>query len=206
MRTDFILITGYAGNKSDRDSEKGNRMTEKIALLVVDVQVSMFADLEPPFHSQELLANIRLLIDRAKSAGVDVIYVRHAHARYEPMMFGADGWQIHPSIAPEPGDVIVDKRACDAFHGTSLQSTITNAGIGHLIVTGMQTELCVDTVCRSALHRDLNVTLVSDAHSTWDRKGMGAEQIIEHHNSTLADVPHPSKDIFVKPTSEIAFA
>ncbi len=180
-------------------------MSEKSALLVVDVQVSMFAEPDPPFRSAEVLANIRTLIDRARSSGAEVIYVRHAHARYEPMKYGADGWQIHPSIAPESGDIIVDKRACDAFHDTPLHAAILDAGIGHLIVTGMQTELCVDTVCRSALHRDLNVTLVSDAHSTWDRNGMSADQIIGHHNSTLADVPHPSKDIFVRPTAEISF-
>ena len=191
-------------NQDFRQSKAG--MTEKQALLVVDVQVSMFAGPELPYRSEHVLANIRSLIDGARRAGVDVIYVRHGHARYEPMMLGADGWHIHPSITPEPGDVVIDKRACDAFHDTPLQSTILDSGIGHLIVTGMQTELCVDTVCRSALHRDLNVTLVSDAHSTWERNGMSADQVIAHHNSALADVPHPSKEILVKSTAEISFS
>lgn len=180
-------------------------MTNGTALLVIDVQVAMFAEEVQPHDTPQMFANIRTLINGARENGSPVIYVRHEHARYAPMMRGADGWQIHPAVAPEPGDPIMDKQACDAFYGTPLAATLEELGVGRLIITGMQTELCVDTACRSALHRDFDVVLASDAHSTWSRPEIDAATIIAHHNYALAQVPHPTKEILVKPTAEIAY-
>jgi nicotinamidase-related amidase len=181
-------------------------MTEKTALLVIDVQVSMFA--EPgnlPHEGERVVANIRDLIGRARAAGIDVNYVRHDHARHKPMQRGQPGFEIRPEIAPEPGDLIFDKRACDAFYDTGLQESLRARGIDHVVIAGLQTEMCVDTACRSALHRDFNVTLAGDAHTTWTRDDVTAEQIINHHNYALGNVPHPTKEILVRPTAEIVF-
>jgi nicotinamidase-related amidase len=181
-------------------------MTEKTALLVIDVQTAMFAEPQRPYEADRMLANTRALIDRARDAGVDVIFVRHCHARYEPMKQGNPGWHVHPLVAPAPGETIIDKRACDAFHDTPLHAELTARGVQRLVIAGMQTELCVDTACRSALHRDYNVVLASDAHSTWDTDHLTAARIIAHHNATLANVPHPTKEIAVVPAVEIAFS
>src|SRR3954452_23616078 len=132
-------------------------MTSKTALLIIDVQTSMFDPEQPPHAAEQVLANVGGLLERARESGTDVIYVRHHHARYEPMMPGHPGFEIQSSIAPDPGELVIDKRACDAFHGTPLESTLRERGIEHVVIAGMQTELCVDTACRSALHRDFNV-------------------------------------------------
>jgi nicotinamidase-related amidase len=182
-------------------------MSERTALLVIDVQVGMFEDEpEPPHDADRLLANIRGLIDRARASGVEVIYVRHVDDRFDGSKLGARGWQMHPSIAPESEEAVIDKWACDAFYGTPLQEELAARGIEHLVIAGMQTELCIDTACRSALHRDFNVTLAADAHSTWNSKHLTAAQIIAHHNATLANLPHPTKEIVVRPSAAIVFA
>lgn len=40
--------------------------------------------------------------------------------------------------------------------------------IGNLVIAGNQTEYCIDTTCRHAASLGYNVTLVRDAHRTWD--------------------------------------
>jgi len=179
--------------------------TGTTALLVIDVQVSMFVSEDPPHEGDQVLANIKSLLDGARASDTPVIYVRHEHARYEPMMRGNPGWEIHPAVAPRAGETIVDKRACDAFYDTPLERTLHDLRIEHLIVAGLQTEQCIDTGCRSALHRDFDVTLAGDAHSTWSRDDISAAQIIAHHNYTLAQIPHPTREIVVRPTAEIQF-
>jgi nicotinamidase-related amidase len=181
-------------------------MSDTTALLVIDTQVAMFSD--PgfmPYSSDVMIANIRGLIERARASGVDVIYLRHNDASYEPMSKGQPGWEILPEVAPHPGERVFDKQACDSFYGTGLGEHLASTGVSHLVVAGMQTELCIDTACRSALHRDFNVTLASDAHSTWNGETVTAEQIIAHHNRTLAGIPHPAKRISVQRSAEIAF-
>lgn len=181
-------------------------MSDGTALLVIDTQVAMFADPAfMPFASDAMIANIRGLIDRARESGVEVLYVRHDDTSYEPMSKGAPGWEIVPEISPNPGERVFDKRACDSFYATGLADHLAAIGVTHLVIAGMQTEMCIDTACRSALHRDFNVTLASDAHSTWDGESVTAEQIIAHHNRTLAGIPHPANRITVLPSAEIAF-
>ena len=46
----------------------------------------------------------------------------------------------------------------------------------------MQTEMCVESTCRGAVSLDYQVTLVADAHTTYDTAVISAEQIIAHHN------------------------
>jgi len=73
----------------------------------------------------------------------------------------------------------------DAFQATNLQRELESKGIKRLIVTGVQTEYCVDTTCRRAYSLGYDVTLVKDAHSTWDTDHLSAPQIIAHHNHVL---------------------
>ena len=76
----------------------------------------------------------------------------------------------------------------------------------HLVTCGMQTDFCVDSATRSAMHRGFNVTLATDAHSTWDNGVLTAEQIIAHHNKVLPNLPGPGTDIAGTPSAEIEFA
>ena len=73
-------------------------------------------------------------------------------------------------------------------------ATRTAHSIKKLIIAGIQTELCVDTTCRQACSLEYDVTLVKDAHSTWDRELLTAPQIIAHHNALLSDWFVTTKD------------
>jgi nicotinamidase-related amidase len=54
-----------------------------------------------------------------------------------------------------------------------------------VIITGVQTEYCVDTTCRRAYSLGYHVVLIRDAHSTYDTNTLTASQIIAHHNNIL---------------------
>jgi nicotinamidase-related amidase len=64
-----------------------------------------------------------------------------------------------------------------------LKEELEKAGVGKLVLAGMQTELCVDTTCRRAFSLGYESILVKDAHTTFDSTMLKAIQIIEHHNS-----------------------
>lgn len=158
---------------------------ENTALLIIDAQVAMFAEPEPAFQSERLLATLAELIARARAARVPVIFVQHDGDEDDPLKPGAPGWPIHPAIAPAEGEPIVRKQHPDAFQGTSLQSILEDWDIRHLVVAGLQTEYCVDTTCRRAYSLGYEVTLARDAHGTWDTDALKAGQIIAHHNRVL---------------------
>src|SRR6185437_10028955 len=83
---------------------------------------------------------------------------------------GLPGFPFHDAIAPAPGDDVTVKTKSSAFHGTDFDAKLKARGIDHLVVTGMQSEYCVDSAVRGAYERGYKVTLVSDAHSTGDTR------------------------------------
>jgi nicotinamidase-related amidase len=176
-------------------------MANDTALLVIDVQKGMFAEEDPVYQGQQLLETLNRLIGRARAAGTPVIYVRHnAGSVRDPLHPDNPGWPIHPAIAPAAGETVVDKREPDSFYQTTLQQELEDRGIKKLIIAGLQTDLCVDTTCRRAYSLGYEITLVSDAHSTWNAGGLSAAQIIAHHNQMLG-----GWFVTAKPASQVEF-
>ena len=52
---------------------------------------------------------------------------------------------------------------------------------------GAQTDQCVAATVTGALKAGLKVTVVADAHGTWDWGGETADQIIARYNAAFAD-------------------
>jgi len=174
-------------------------MSERRALLVLDVQVNMFDDAFHVADGDRILAVIRSLIDSAHDAGVQVIYVRNDGGPGEPDERGTPGWKIHPHIAPDESAVIVDKSGPDAFEGTNLAQELEARDISRLVIAGMQTELCVDTTCRKAAQLGYGVTLVQDGHTTFDWNEISAADAIRKYNTELSAV------VDVRPSAQVLF-
>ncbi len=158
---------------------------EKKALLVIDVQNEMFQAGNEVFKGNELLRGIKTIIKQARAIGIPVIYIQHNEPAGYSLESGTYLWEIHSEITPREGDIIVQKNTPDSFLKTTLEEELKRRGIEHLILMGIQTEVCVDTTCRSAFSKGYKVTLVSDLHSTWPNSELSAEQIINHHNGVL---------------------
>lgn len=156
------------------------------ALLVIDVQNCMF-DPEPVCKSEELLANLQALLHRARAAKTPIIFVQHNGPEGAPHAPGEPGWELHSALDRQPNELVIQKTMPDSFYETDLQEKLTELGIQKLVLAGIQTEYCVDTTCRRASSEGYEVTLVQDAHGTWNNEHITAEQIIAHHNHVLGD-------------------
>jgi len=177
-------------------------MSEGTVLLVIDMQVGLVAG---AYRAGEVLGTIATLLAKARSSRTPVVYLQHESDEFEPLKRGTATWQIHPEIVPAEGELVIPKRASDSFYQTSLRGELEARRVRHLVVTGMMTEACVDTTSRAAISLGYDVTLVEDAHTTWNAR-LPAPQIIEHHNATLADLVHPDHIIKVKPAEAVNFS
>ncbi len=180
--------------------------TNSTALLVIDVQEGMFTLEGVRIHDvDDFLSCVSDLIASARAAGVPVVYVQHCGPPGSPLERGSAGCEIHASISPLHGELVVQKLESDAFLDTDLQKELEALGVTDLVVCGMQSEFCVDTTCRRAHGLGYRVTghTTVDEDTSSDESTLSAEQKVAHHNETLARgfvTLSPGKDVFLRLT------
>jgi nicotinamidase-related amidase len=75
---------------------------------------------------------------------------------------GEAGHDIIPELCPAAGEPVIDKPGKGAFFATDLHAILQNRGIQQLVVTGVTTEVCVNTTVREANDRGYDCLVVSD--------------------------------------------
>lgn len=179
------------------------------ALLVIDAQQELIEgnDKEQPVvQKKELIATINRVIGKAVDEGASLIFIRDRDVAGGK----GCGFQVHSEIVIPENAVTFDKSATNSFYGTPLLSYLKEKEVKHVVVTGCQTEYCIDTAVRYATVNGMDVTLVEDGHSTKDSSVLKGEQIISHHNKALhghynvdhfSVVRHSNEDVF-KPSHD----
>ena len=83
------------------------------------------------------------------------------------LICGEPGSDIVPELAPEVGEIVIDKPGKGSFYNTGLQDELDRLGATHLVVTGVTTEVCVQTTIREANDRGYDCLLVEDATESY---------------------------------------
>jgi nicotinamidase-related amidase len=156
-------------------------MNARTALLVMDVQQSV----AERFADEALLGRLTRVVSAARSAGVPVIFVRVAFREGAPEVNGRNamisavatnpafregGWgtEMHPAVAPAPGEAVVTKRRVSAFYGTDLQLVLGSRGVTTLVLCGLATSGVVLSTLRDAADRDYAAVVLADVCADGD--------------------------------------
>lgn len=157
------------------------------ALLVIDMQNGLFHASPAPFAAESVLANIKQLIALANQAHAPIFFARHTGPDGSPLAESSPLTQLIPELQMNAShDRVFVKRYPNCFRDTELLSALKSADIQELVIVGMKSEYCVDTTCRAAADLGFRVVLIEDGHTSVDNGVLSAEQIIAHHNQTLA--------------------
>jgi nicotinamidase-related amidase len=141
------------------------------ALILIDIQKDYF----PGGHmelvgAEEAARKAAFALGRFRAAKLPVIHIRHESARPEATFFlpGTQGAQIHPLVAPLPGEIVITKHDHNSFRHTGLMAVLQRYCATRLTMCGMMTHMCVDTGVRAAFDLGFDCRLVADACATRD--------------------------------------
>lgn len=172
------------------------------ALVVVDVQNDVVSGAP---RRDEVVGNIRDLVERARAADVPVVWVQHSD---DGLPEGSDGWRIVPELVRRDDEALVHKHYGDSFEDTDLEDVLADAGVGRLVVTGAESDACVRSTIHGAFVRGYDTILVDDAHTAGDKTAWGApppEAVIAHTNLYWSFQAAPGREAGMVSTPDVAF-
>jgi nicotinamidase-related amidase len=172
------------------------------ALLVVDMQNAVVAG---AYRRDEVVVNIRALVDRARADQVPVVWIQHSS---ENLVEGTEGWAYVPELERQDSAALVPKRYGDAFEDTTLESELARRGVGRVVVAGAQTDACIRATLHGAFVRGYDTVLVGDAHTTEDLTEYGlppVDKIVAHTNMYWTWQEGPDRQASVVTTDAVDF-
>jgi nicotinamidase-related amidase len=141
---------------------------------------------------QAIVPSLQRLLVMCRAAGVPVIHTRECHrpdlsdcppAKRDrgklslrigddgPMgrvlVAGEPGSEIIGDLAPLPDEIVIDKPGKGAFYATDFAEALAGLGVTHLLMTGVTTEVCVQTTMREANDRGFECLLVDDCTESY---------------------------------------
>lgn len=188
--------------------EKVNPSTS--ALIVVDMQ-NDFVHHNGVFRKygenlsaiQEMIPRLKELIGVARQTGIPIIYLRNIttywvmsevhRERIDEVRAGEDytlegswGAEFCEGILPKDNERVVIKHRYSGFVDTNLDLVLRSLGIKTLILTGVATNVCVESTARDGFMKDYRIILVEDCCAAYHNHLH--ESTLENINRTFGTV------------------
>lgn len=152
---------------------------------------------------QEMAKHLPELISAARESGALVVFVRSVYSTQQNSFLsdvwleqaarkqgggytlvpvcaeGSWGGSYYGDVRPSPGDVVIVKHRYNAFAGTDLELILRTHGVRTVVITGVSTNVCVETTARDSFMRDFYTVVVSDGTAAYFQ---------QEHDSTLKNI------------------
>lgn len=127
---------------------------------------------------QKMIPNLSRLLEICRSIGIGVIFTKMVHsvwtdspvwvAKLNSKNVRQETWgcAFYQGFEPHEEDWVVEKHRYSAFLNTDLDTVLRARGINTIIVTGVNSDQCVDGTAKHAFQLDYYVFLVKDCIAT----------------------------------------
>lgn len=141
------------------------------ALLLIDIQNDYFPGgaMECKGMTDAAL-NALILLDFFRKDGSPVFFIRHLSVREGAgfLIPGTTGSEIHESVRPLEGEIVIEKNFPNSFLKTDLNEKLDELSVDGLVISGAMSHMCIDATTRAARDAGYSCTVVEDACATRD--------------------------------------
>jgi nicotinamidase-related amidase len=147
----------------------------KTALVVIDLQKGITAQLTKPYSAEDIINNAAKLVNIFRKNMMSVFLV-HVIITKETMLNATsdesfshpvtpspDWSDFVPEIAPISTDIIITKKQWGAFYGTDLELQLRRRGIDTIVLCGIATDFGVESTARFAYEYGFRQIFAEDA-------------------------------------------
>jgi nicotinamidase-related amidase len=151
----------------------------KTALVIIDLQNAIVGMNPAPHAATQVVENSKRLAEAFRAYGAPVVYVRvdlNDFMKFpvdQPTTLGdkplpAAASEIAASAGFQSGDILVTKRHWGAFAGTDLEQQLRTRGIDTVVLTGISTNIGVESTARQGTGLGFAFVVVENACSAQD--------------------------------------
>ena len=181
---------------------------ERPALLIIDMNRGAVGE-DRPIAEQldrypgacgnfawDAIRHMQRLIPAAREAGIPVIYSRHVFRAIHDLPRATDPTysyselsplsELQPEVAPQPGDLLIEKQRPSLFFQTGLIYMLLNKRVDTLLITGNTTSGCVRATAVDGLGYEFKVAVIEEC--VFDRIEMS-------HKASLFDLQFKYCDV-----------
>lgn len=127
---------------------------------------------------QEMIPHLSRLLEICRSTGGRVIFTKMVHSVWtdspawvsklnsKNVRQGTWGCEFYQGFEPHEEDWVIEKHRYSAFLNTDLDTVLRASGVDSIIVTGVNSDQCVDGTAKHAFQLDHYVFLVKDCIAT----------------------------------------
>lgn len=152
-------------------------------LLVIDVQNAVYT---PALYAfPQFTDNLKMLIAAARASGTEVIFVRHDDGADSALTPGQPGFEIASAFAPLEQERIFDKTVNSPFRDSGLTEYLHRSGEDTLILTGLQTEYCIDAAVKCGFEHGFRLLVPAYANTTADNQYLTGAQTYHYFNDFI---------------------
>jgi nicotinamidase-related amidase len=141
------------------------------AVIVIDMLNDFVTGKLKTDRAKHIIPNIKRLIQAARNNNIPVIYTNDAHLPVDPelkkwgehAMKGTEGAGVIPQLKPAKGDYVFEKRTYSGFFETGLDLLLREMGVDTMVLTGLDTNICVRHTAADAFFRGYKIVVPKDA-------------------------------------------
>ena len=152
--------------------------------LVIDVQKALTED-EGLYNAEGFIENVSTLIGKAREKDVEVIYVQHDAGEGSGFSVCDEDFEIDPRVAPAQGEKIYIKKINSCFGNKDFAAYMEKQEDKRLMITGLQTDFCIDATVKSAFEKGYDVIVPEGANSTFDNSCMDGATTCRYFNEEI---------------------
>lgn len=171
------------------------------ALVMVDCQNTYRQGIMQLTHVEPALLQAQKLLNKARALGIPIIHIQHDAGPGTPYDIRSEIGAIAEEVAPENGEAVVVKQYPNAFWHTPLEAQLKSLNIGHVVLAGFMTHMCINSTARGAFNLGFKPTVVANACATRSLVGPQGKVIDAQtmHDSALAAI----RDLFAVVVDEV---